>query len=61
MKEVSEQIAEVDVGTEFRTCTECGYGHGFHVSFAALRERDSLKLVLICPNCGARYDIGKVM
>lgn len=61
MSKVSEKITEVEVETEFRICQECGYGHGFHVSFASRDDSDALQLILICPNCGARYDIGKLI
>jgi hypothetical protein len=58
MAEVSETVEKVDVKGEFRVCPACGYERGFHVSF--LREGDSedVAVVLICPGCGVRYDVG---
>jgi len=53
---VSEDIKTVDPGEEFRVCLECGYERGFHVSFQ--KEGVERKIILICPNCGARYDVG---
>ena len=61
MNKVSEKITAVEVKTEFRICQECDYGRGFHVSFVTPNDSDTLQLILICPNCGARYDIGKLI
>jgi len=59
MSKVSKEITKVEVKEEFRVCQACAYGHGFHVSFVPRDDSDALQLILICPNCGARYDIGK--
>ena len=59
MIKASENIKEINVKTELRSCQECGYKDGFHVSFRSQDNSSSLQLILICPNCGARYDIGK--
>lgn len=40
---------------EFRTCLNCGYTRGFHISFR--KEDNGFKIILICPECGASYDI----
>ena len=55
-EKVSEEIKQVEPGDEFRVCQNCGYERGFHVSF--LRDGDEHRIVLICPNCGARRDSG---
>ena len=55
-EKVSEEIKEVEAGEKFRVCASCGYERGFHVSF--LRDGEEQRIVLICPNCGARYDVG---
>ena|GEM_PF-387120 len=55
-EKVSEEIKQVEPGEEFRVCPACGYERGFHVSF--LRDGQWHKIVLICPNCGARYNAG---
>ncbi len=59
MDKVSEEIAPVEVAEEFRVCANCDYQRGFHVSFFPKSGTETLRLVLICPNCGARYDVGK--
>jgi hypothetical protein len=54
-------IERIDVEQELRACPACDYERGFHASF--IREKapgddKALRVVLICPSCGARYDIG---
>lgn len=41
---------------EFRRCDVCGYDRGFHSSFVEKDEKH--RVILICPECGARYDVG---
>jgi transcription elongation factor Elf1 len=55
-EKVSEEIRQVEPVDEFRICLACGYERGFHVSF--LHDGGDPRIVLICPNCGARYDAG---
>jgi predicted RNA-binding Zn-ribbon protein involved in translation (DUF1610 family) len=43
-------------GSEFRKCDNCGYESGFHTSF--LRDGEKHIVVLICPECGATYNVG---
>lgn len=50
------EIQLVEVGSEFRVCPKCGYELGFHVSF--LNDGEGTRIILVCPNCGARYDTG---
>jgi uncharacterized Zn finger protein len=53
----SEEIKEINLGEkEFRVCPQCGYELGFHSSF--LRAEKGYRIVLICPDCGAMYDVG---
>lgn len=52
---VSEEI-RINLNEEFRVCPQCGYELGFHSSF--LRSEEGYRIILICPNCGARYDVG---
>jgi len=59
MSEVSENIRAIDVKEEFRVCPSCEYQRGFHVSLVPEAGKKQLRLVLICPSCGARYEIGK--
>lgn len=52
----SDEIDRVELEGEFRVCPKCGYELGFHVSF--MRAEEGYRIILICPNCGARYDDG---
>ena len=61
MSEVSDEIEKVQVGNEFRSCATCGYDRGFHVSFMPQSGEGRLRLILICPSCGARYEISDVV
>ena len=53
---VAATIKSIELDGEFRTCTVCGYDMGFHVSFQK-GAGDSVRIVLICPECGARFDV----
>ncbi|GAB6062713.1 MULTISPECIES: hypothetical protein [Deferrisoma] len=46
--------------TEFRVCPSCGYGRGFHVYLRPEGE-GSMRVGLICPSCGASFDLGWVV
>jgi len=61
MEKVSEEISRVEVADDLHVCPRCGYQRGFHLSFIARQGTDSLSLILICPNCGARFDIGQIV
>lgn len=61
------EITMIRIGGEFHTCPACGYERGFHTSFiGAGADRDNpvkctrevYRVILICPECGARYDAG---
>ncbi len=39
----------------FDTCLTCGYADGFHL---ALSPGPDHRVILICPECGQRYDLG---
>jgi hypothetical protein len=49
-------IRERPPGKEFRKCDNCNYDRGFHSSF--LKSDGKYKVILICPECSTRYDIG---
>lgn len=61
-----KEITSLPVETELHTCPECGYQLGFHTSFVRARSTrgpvrsspDVYRVILICPDCGARYDVG---
>ena len=61
MDKVNKDIRTIDVQEEFRICPNCGYQRGFHVSFIPKEGKKLLRLVLICPSCGSRYEIGKLI
>jgi len=61
------EIKIIKIEDEFRICPGCGYEYGFHTSFinAHANKEDPVKstrelyrVILICPECGARYDVG---
>lgn len=62
-----KEITSLPAGHELHTCPACGYTLGFHTSFVSagtgwdtsVRSPPEMYLVvLICPECGARYDVG---
>jgi predicted RNA-binding Zn-ribbon protein involved in translation (DUF1610 family) len=66
MPEIGE-ITTLKPTEEIRICPSCGYEYGFHTSFLNADARNDLpvkstaevyKVILICPECGARYDVG---
>jgi uncharacterized protein with PIN domain len=52
----SLEITKIELAEEFRICPQCGYELGFHSSF--LQSVEGYRIILICPECGARYDVG---
>jgi hypothetical protein len=60
------EITMLAPGNELHTCPSCGYALGFHTSFVNAASRDNpirstrevYRVILICPECGARYDVG---
>lgn len=54
---VSEKIKTVQVQDEFRVCPVCGQDMGFNTSIVRNSETP-VRVILICPECGARFDIG---
>ncbi len=54
---VADKITPIDLKDEFRTCPVCGYDQGFHVSFQK-KSGLSARVILICPECGARFNAG---
>jgi len=60
-------ITTIKVNEEFHICPSCGYDLGFHTSFVSMNAskdnpikstKDVFQVILICPECGARFDIG---
>ena len=61
------EITFLTVEDELHICPSCGYALGFHTSFLnanAVKDkpvkstREVFRVILICPECGARYDVG---
>ncbi|MDD1684330.1 MAG: hypothetical protein LUQ19_00415 [Methanoregula sp.] len=62
------EITSLKVLEDLHTCPACGYDRGFHVSFISAgagkdttpvrSTREVCRVILICPECGARYDAG---
>jgi hypothetical protein len=64
---VPGDITTIRAGGEFHICPACGYELGFHTSFICANAdkenpvkstREVYRVILICPECGARYDVG---
>jgi uncharacterized protein with PIN domain len=64
---VHNEIILHKIDEEFRVCPACGYDYGFHSSFIRVNAsknspvkstREVYQVILICPECGARYDVG---
>jgi hypothetical protein len=62
-----KEITILPVEDELHTCPDCGYTLGFHTSFVSTSvsrdtpvrsTREVWRVILICPECGARYDVG---
>jgi hypothetical protein len=43
---------------EVSTCPLCGYQDGFHVSFDVRDNKERATVILICPNCHGRFQLG---
>lgn len=61
------EITMIKAGSEFSVCPACGYPLGFHISFISTNAekgnpvkstREVYRVILICPECGARFDVG---
>jgi predicted RNA-binding Zn-ribbon protein involved in translation (DUF1610 family) len=61
------EIVMLQPHDELHTCPACGYALGFHTSFISANAgkdnpikstREVYRVILICPECGARYDVG---
>ena len=63
-------ITNIKVTEEFHTCPSCGYDLGFQTSFISMNfnkdtpvksTRDVFRVILICPSCRARFDVGWIV
>jgi len=67
---ISEEIRQIKPGEGLHRCPACGYEYGFHTSFVSMNAgkdgqanpvkstKELYRVILICPECGARYDVG---
>jgi predicted RNA-binding Zn-ribbon protein involved in translation (DUF1610 family) len=64
---VPGEIKNIKIENELHVCPACGYERGFHTSFLKLHAgkdspvkstREVYQVILLCPECGARYDVG---
>ena len=67
---ISEEIKQIKPGEDLHRCPACGYEYGFHTSFLSINVGNDGKespvkstkalyrVILICPECGARFDVG---
>jgi len=64
---VLREIKNIKIEDDLHVCPTCGYELGFHTSFLKLHSgkdspvkstRDVYQVILICPECGARFDVG---
>jgi len=53
-----EPIKSIDPVGDIYICPACNYEDGFHVSFSIKPHAQDGEIVLICPNCHARFRIG---
>lgn len=51
---MEREIKKITIKGITDTCPTCGYTDGFHVAFKD--HLDKLKIILICPECHARFD-----
>jgi hypothetical protein len=67
---ISAEIKSIKPGEELRICPACGYEYGFHTSLVSVNAGkngkgspvkstgDHYRVILICPECGSRFDAG---
>ena len=48
------EIKNLEIKENTDTCPVCGYTDGFHASFKDTMGK--LRIILICPECHARFD-----
>lgn len=55
------KVQKTGINGRFEACPDCGYGKGFHSAFYRDEGATAVRWVLVCPGCGARYDLGMVV
>jgi len=61
MVDIGKEIIKVSIDKDFHICQQCRYGLGFHLSFIPSKDSGKFQMILICPSCGARYDMGLML
>jgi len=54
----TDEITTIKPEGSIRKCPVCGYNDGFHVSFQMDDGRKEGEIILICPNCHQRFQMG---
>ena len=49
-------LQTIDIQDGLIACPDCDYTNGFHVTFVP--GDDGMKIILVCPSCSARFDVG---
>ena len=57
-KKSSDDITALTPEGNIRRCPVCGYNDGFHVSFQFDDNSKQGSVILICPDCHSRFDMG---
>jgi uncharacterized protein YbaR (Trm112 family) len=52
-----DPIQQITLEKELHICPACGYTDGFHVSFKKAKSSKGWNVILICPQCHAKYQI----
>ncbi len=54
----NDEITPIKPEGSIRQCPVCGYNDGFHVSFQMEGGKKEGEIILICPNCHQRFQMG---
>jgi transcription elongation factor Elf1 len=54
----NNKVGTIKPEGEIYTCPTCGYTDGFHVSFKVDGSKRKAEIILICPNCHNRFQLG---
>ena len=57
-KKTTDDITRIKREGDVRRCPTCGYNDGFHVSFQIEGSSKEGLVILICPNCHQRFQMG---
>ena len=54
----NDEITSIKPEGSIRQCPVCEYNDGFHVSFQMADNMKEGEIILICPNCHQRFQMG---